>query len=120
VVADALEQRPLFAAGGGEFDQRLQELMEQRVAAQPARIEVFIDAHHVACASQMHQAMHLVDQGRGFFTGAPHVAVIAHALSDALVPRTQSHLAAAALFSLALRERVGVRAVALVEIGLIF
>lgn len=33
VVADAFEQRTFFAAGRGELDQRLQELMKQRVAA---------------------------------------------------------------------------------------
>jgi hypothetical protein len=58
--ADALHQRHLIPAG--QLDQRKSELVEGRISAQTAQIEVLINFTHIAAFPQMHQAVDLIDQ----------------------------------------------------------
>ena len=59
MIADTLHQRPFLPTG--QFDQRLEQLVEEQISAQPAQIQVLINFTHIAAFPQMHQAVNLID-----------------------------------------------------------
>ena len=65
MIADTLQKRALLTPSQSQLDQRLQQLTEQRIAPQAAGLQVIIHRCHVASAPEVHQAVHLVNEGRG-------------------------------------------------------
>ena len=94
MIANAFEQRALLTSSGSQFDQGLEQLVEERIAAQPLRFEIFIYLDHVAHLPQVHQPVDLVDQRHR----SPTRRFIAQALARALTPGFELHLATSALF----------------------
>jgi len=94
MFANAFEQRALFTASGSQFNQNLEQLLEEHIAAQCFRFEVLVHLDYVAGLPQVHQPVNLVDQRHGPSTWC----FIAQALARALTPGFELHLATSALF----------------------
>ena len=63
VVAQGFEKGPLIGTGVGQFDEGLEDLVEQGVALEAAGVEVVVDLDLVSGAPKVHQLVHLVDEG---------------------------------------------------------
>lgn len=63
VVHDDLEQTALVTPLRGELEERLQQLLEERVAAEPTVVDVGIHLGKVSSLPEVHEPMHLVHKG---------------------------------------------------------
>jgi hypothetical protein len=65
IVLQALQDRALLKAAlvAALFDQCLNELCEHLAAAQAAAVEVVVQLDHLAGHPELHELVHLVDQG---------------------------------------------------------
>ena len=97
MVAYALQQRALVAAGWGKLDECLEQLVEERVATEPTRVQVRIHFRDVPGPPQVHQPVDLVYQRD---RPAPW-PLVAEGGALPLLPGLQLDLAAGALFGLA-------------------
>ena len=95
MIADGFEDRCFVALAVtiGEFDQCLDQLREERIADEPRLVQEGIDLRDITGLPELHQAMCPVDQG--YWAAANSLKPEGFAF--ALVPATQTDLAAGAL-----------------------
>ena len=69
MVAQGFQNRTLIGTGGSQFDQSLQDLIEQGVARETACVEIVIYFHLIPGAPEVHQLVDLINQGHGASAG---------------------------------------------------
>src|ERR1035437_3511562 len=85
VLGDRFEDRSLVRPSTGQFDHCLEHSREQRIAPQPALVEIGVNVDDAAGLPQLHQTVDLVDQRDRSATPV----VLAERLALALVPRLE-------------------------------